>query len=355
MDREKLIAGIKTNCDISDAQFWGSYSICGLLMRLRELFRSEHSLAPWEAIPQGEIAEWIGRREKQWEALAEETLKQVEIDGTLYDPFDVDGANAALAPYGLYYGAGYGIFNKPAFFLALLKGVEELYDYRIHHTGKEFCRDISAPLAMLQGRCVVLRHEQVSVLLWEKFLELKGKRFGGLLDAAFASYGITKESPFSQELDAKMRTVSEDIAGLFLFHEIGEAYEDDHSEKWLSILGNAGDKWTELYLRGIKDLLADTSDMGSLKSIVDMRRKPLLSFYMALLSGTRRELFPEMIEAFRAFSDCGDWSLIEEARTRGYGKAHTMRASILSLDENNAPAIRRYLEAARENGWQPSL
>jgi len=353
MDREKLIAAVKHNCNISDARFWGNYSICGLLMRLRELFRSEHSLAPWEAIPQQEIGEWIGRREKQWEALAEEPFGPIEIDGTLYDPFDADGINAALASRGLYYGAGYGIFNKPAFFLALLKGEEEFNDYRIHHTGKEFCRDISAPLAMLQGRCIVLRHEQVSVLLWDKLLELKGRRFGGVLGEAFASFGIGKDAPFSQELDAKIETVSDDIAGLFLLHEIGEAYEDEPSEKWLSLLTNAGDKWTELYLRGIKDLLADTSDRGPLKSIIDRKNKPLLSFYMALLSGTRRELFTEIAEAFRSFSGSGDWSLIEAARVRGYEKAHVMRTALLSFDGNDDAMIRKYLEAAREKGWQP--
>ena len=36
----KLLDDIKYNCDVSDAQFWGYFSICGLLMRYRDLFRS---------------------------------------------------------------------------------------------------------------------------------------------------------------------------------------------------------------------------------------------------------------------------------------------------------------------------
>jgi hypothetical protein len=32
-----LIDDIKFNCEVSDAKYWGHFSICGLLMRLRAL------------------------------------------------------------------------------------------------------------------------------------------------------------------------------------------------------------------------------------------------------------------------------------------------------------------------------
>jgi len=35
MDIKKLIDQIKFNCNLSDARFWGYYSICGLLLRMR--------------------------------------------------------------------------------------------------------------------------------------------------------------------------------------------------------------------------------------------------------------------------------------------------------------------------------
>ena len=56
MDTEELIIQVKANCDIADAQSWGYYSICGLLMRLRELYRAEHCLMPWEEIPKEPMA-----------------------------------------------------------------------------------------------------------------------------------------------------------------------------------------------------------------------------------------------------------------------------------------------------------
>jgi hypothetical protein len=35
------------NCDISDADHAGFYSICGLALRLRDLYKWENQLPPW--------------------------------------------------------------------------------------------------------------------------------------------------------------------------------------------------------------------------------------------------------------------------------------------------------------------
>src|SRR5512143_3076915 len=102
---------VKHNCDISDAKFWGYYSICGLLMRYRELYRSEHRLAPWDSIANDEVAKWIQERESLWQALGDKELQQIVFEGKSYDPFDVNGLNSALQDTGLLYGAGYGTFN----------------------------------------------------------------------------------------------------------------------------------------------------------------------------------------------------------------------------------------------------
>ena len=56
---EDLIRDVKLNCDISDAKYWGYFSVCGLLMRYRDLFRSEMGLKPWSEISRTEIAAWL--------------------------------------------------------------------------------------------------------------------------------------------------------------------------------------------------------------------------------------------------------------------------------------------------------
>jgi hypothetical protein len=347
MDFEKLARQVKLNCNISDAQFWGYYSICGLLMRLRELYRDEKSLDLWERIPRELISEWIGSTETLWKNLEGRELEPLEIDGRLYDPFEVDGINRVLASRQIVYAAGYGRFNKPTFFLAELSDKKELYDYRIYYAGKELCRDLSTSVAMLQGRCIFMRLDCLKALVWDKFQELRARRFGGLLREAFSSCGIQASDKDSGELFGRIRDLAFRISDIFLFHELGEAYEDERSEEWLNVLHVNRDRSTEFYMRAVKDVMADTSDMGPLKHLIETRDVPLLNFQTAFMDGLRRELFPEMMNSFQIFVEKGDWSVIEEARRTGYGRAADLREHVLRLwkekKEDIVPFIKEYV------------
>lgn len=348
IDIEDLKKQIKRNCTISDARFWGYYSICGLLMRLRELYRSEHSLMPWEAIHREEVAEWIASVEKEWKSLEQADLRPLRIGEKLYDPFEVDGINAVLNPQGFVYGGGYGRFSKPTFFLAALEKKRELYDYVIHYSGKELCRDLSTSVAMLQGSCIFIRLDPLNTLLWDKFQELRARKHGGLLIEAFSSVGMDGLSTM-EEAYVRIDALSREVSELFVRHEMGEAYEDEHSEAWLDILNRNSDRVTEFYVRGVKDLLADTSEMGPLKYVVQKEDRSLLYFHMVFMDGIRKELFPEIMTAFHGFAEDGEWSLIEEARRLGYEKACDLRGHIVGLwkeskTEGLGSFVRQYLK-----------
>ncbi|HXX81764.1 MAG TPA: hypothetical protein VEI46_09450 [Thermodesulfovibrionales bacterium] len=331
MDTTHLMQKIKLNCSISDAHFWGYYSICGLLLRLRELYRNEHSLMPWEEIPRGDISDWIASTEAQWKSLEHEPLRPLEIWGRLYDPFEVDGLNDLLLGQGLVYGGGYGRFNKPTFFLARLLGIAERGDYRIYYAGRELCRDLSTSVAMLQGRCIFMRLDSLKILLWDKLQELHSRKFGGVLRGAFASYGIEDPSLSPKDLSAKIDSLAFHLSDLFILHELGEAFEDEYADEWLSILSHNQDRATEFYVRGIKDLLADTSEKGPLKWVTNSMDIPLLNFYMVFMDGIRKEIFPEMATAFQNFMEDREWSFIEHARMKGYEKARELRGHVLRL------------------------
>ncbi len=351
MDIKRLIGQVKRNCDIADAQAWGYYSVCGLLMRLRDLYRSERSLMPWDPIPREAMGEWIAGREQSWEAFASEALRPIEVDGEFLDPFQVDGINTALDRYGLVYGGGYALFGKPTFFLARLDRTAEIYDYRVYYAGQELCRDLSSPAAMLQGRCIFLRLDRLTALLWEKFLELKTRRFGGALSAAFSSYGVEGTEPVTPGLRERIASIAGDVANILVRHEIGEAIEDEWAEQWHGLLAAGTDKRTELYLRGIKDLLADTSPFGPLKQIIDRQETGLFGFYVILLDSIRKELFPEVVAAHQAIAESGDWSVIEEARASAYRKALRLRDCAVALAGDGIDAVSRFLEESRKGGW----
>ena len=142
-DIKKLASQVKKNCNISDAQFWGTYSLCGLLLRLRELYRSEKGIRPWENIPQKDVGEWITQRENLWRELEERDYEDIAVNGNVFRPFEAEKINAELEKEGLIYGAGYGAHMKPSFFLAELVSKQHADNYTIFISGREYARDLS--------------------------------------------------------------------------------------------------------------------------------------------------------------------------------------------------------------------
>jgi hypothetical protein len=279
----------------------------------------------------------------------------LEIGGTAFSAFDVNRVNTLLNPLGLIYGSGYSLFGKPTFFLAELIQRKEVYDYRVYHAGKELCRDLAASPAMLQGRCIYIRREVLTSLLWDKFQELGPKKRGGVLEEIFSLYGMAKDDGASEEtsgvIGGKIERMANDLADLFVLHEIGEAYEDDNSDAWLGFLSVCNDKHCETYTRGIKDLMADTSEMGPLKTIIRNEDAFLLKCYMVFLDGIRKTLFPEISAALRRFNETGDWTTLEHARSEGYRKAGAMKSTLLQLftkdsGEKGLLAAKDYLRSA---------
>lgn len=102
-----LTRQVRRNCDVSDAQHAGMFSVCGLAPRLRDHFKWEHGLRPWEECDSSGLLDWIGAREERWEALAKADYEPLGLGGRPLDPFDAEAVNAALESEGLWYGAGY--------------------------------------------------------------------------------------------------------------------------------------------------------------------------------------------------------------------------------------------------------
>ncbi len=113
---EAIIDQVLTNCDIADSQHAGLFSICGLALRLSDLYKWEKELDPWIEKDSSEILEWIEEKEIKWDRLAEKQFDGITILGDQYDPFDTVGINSVLESYGFFYGGGYARSLKPTFF-----------------------------------------------------------------------------------------------------------------------------------------------------------------------------------------------------------------------------------------------
>ena len=319
---------IKFNCDVSDARYWGYFSICGLLMRYRDLFRSEMGIEPWSPILREEIAAWIGRKESRWTDLEGGDLRGLTLKGITYSPFDVDGINKVARRDGYIYGAGYGMYLKPTFFLARVRSIAEVEGHAVHTTDRELVRDLFTAPAMLQEGSIFLRLEPLKALLWDKFTELRPD-CGPALSNAFRAYGITPGQSIDSGFARQLEHMALAYSGVLLRHELAESKEA--VPQWKELLTQAGDRKTEHFLRAVKDLVADTSDAGPLRRIVETRDAGALGLSVGLLDGFRRLLFPEVREAYGRFLKDGAWEAVENARRNGHARFLAVRRKVLEL------------------------
>jgi hypothetical protein len=321
-DIDSIASQVKHNCNISDARYWGYYSPCGLLMRLRDLYRIETGLKPLQRINNGEIGKWIEHREAVWQELETHDFQSLEIRGRRYRPFDVKGINSVLTGQGFIYGAGYGDLLKPLFILAELLKQSAKGKYRIYYMGREMARDLSTSPAMIQGNTILARTETASLFLWDKFEEMKAQKCSGALFQAFSEYGISRDAEDRfppEELERLFLQITREELLMYVHHELGEASQRRMLGTWWKrLLQKLPYSRAELFLRGLKDVLSDTCNSGMLAYIIKNKKAGSLGFYVALLSGMRRTIFPDIVPAYAEFTKTRDWGLIEKARTEGY-------------------------------------
>jgi Family of unknown function (DUF6866) N-terminal domain/Family of unknown function (DUF6866) C-terminal domain len=342
IDIDALAVQVKRNCNISDAKFWGFYSLCGILLRLRELYRIETGLRPYEQIHQSDVGAWITGRESLWRELENKDYENIAVSGNLFSPFSVESINDVLGAEGLIYGAGYGLHMKPSFFLADIQSKKTIDGFHVYITGREYARDLSDNPAMLQDRTIIVRADAVQLLLWQRFEEMRCGKTKEALVFAYSKYRIYPEELPSDDLYNRIQAVAQSEAETYVYHELGEAVEGMRiGNTWKQLLIDLSDGRTQLFARGVKDVLADTSEKGMLKYIIENRKEGSLGFYLVFLGGLRKIIFPEIIGAFQTFVRTGDWSIIEQAREEGYRGAekYTIRLLELYREKRNTPAL----------------
>jgi hypothetical protein len=316
---EHLIQQVQRNCDISDAHHSGIFSVCGLALRLRDLFKWEQGLAPWEEGDPRAVLDWIGTREAYWETLAGSELEPLTLNGRSLDPFDTESVNSALAPHRLYYGAGYARGLKPTFFLAAIEGQQEIDGCRVYRLDREWARDLLALPALSQNDTILLRCQSARSLLWDQiaYVAPSGQR---ALNAALAACGIAQRrtSELRRHWDCLLR-VQELI---HLHHELGEMKASGFPRAlWQEIVAAFPLTRIELLARHVKDLLADTHPHGPLCHLGRTRNPAGLGLYLAFMDRLTRNLFPELLPAADEFLRTGDGGIIVRVAAAGHAAA----------------------------------
>lgn len=327
---QKAIAGqVLENCTISDSRHAGLYSICGLALRLRDLYKWENGLDPWVEKDSSEILEWIGEKEEKWEDLAEEEFRNLMILDRQYDPFETKAINALLEPHGLIYGAGYVHSLKPTFFLAILEEKEEINGHPVYVLGHELARDLFTVPALSQDDCILIRKESAKLFLWDQIFHVK-KSGREALSFALEALGLSLQD--TKALHQNLEKIFKAEIETYIYHELGEI-EDTVFDRdiWREIIGTFPHTAIEHLVRAVKDFLADTKENGTLRFIISERNKTSLGLYVAFIDGLRKELFPELIEAFTKFIHTRDWKIVEEAVSVGNNNARNYVEMIIKI------------------------
>lgn len=332
---ESFLETVQLNCDISDAEDHGVYSMCTMVLKLRNLYKWEKSLEPWEEPEPADLLDWIDKKENYWAELQDKTLQPLWLSGVTkkkISPYDFEQINPLLSEDKLFYGAGYGRSMKSVFFLAEQVDQYTIADCPVIILGKERAKEMASPFAMAQNGMIVIRREPLRFFLWDQMQELRSSCRSSF-QHFLKSYGLQREGRLDQELlKSKLDTMIEDEMNLFIYHEVGEILQETFTSATLrTIVRQFPSSLIEFVCRAIKDILADTHPKGLLAHLIEEKRDSSLGLYITLLDGIREKLFPEIFAAWQVFLKTKDWQCIEQARTTCLKKYQKMARDISDI------------------------
>ena len=302
MNPARLIDEVRWNCDIASAGQAGHFSLCGLLLRLRQLYKWEHCLPPWREPEVAAALDWIARREATWDGLEEAAWRPLPWGDAAIDPFAVETLNAHLIPQGLAYGAGLSRGLTPTFFLGELAEARQEGPLTILILGPELARDLDASPALCQGTLIYARRQALAFYLWDRLAD-PTQQANAYLALALKAYDLPLKKllrdpeAYQDEFDAFVAAELEAV----IRHEIGEALEPSLKEAFPAMLQRFPQTRTELFVRTLKDALADVNDWGRLAYIIETRCLPSLAVMLAWRPGILPALLPSWRRPFRSW------------------------------------------------------
>ena len=310
-----LISQVEANCELACSLQAGYFSLCGLLLRLRLLYKWKHGLPPWREPEPDEVLAWVADLETTWEAREGESWQNLPLNGQAVDPFDVEQVNCFLEPGGLAYGAGFCRGLAPTFFLGELAEVRQQDDLTILVLDKELARDLDGTPALCQGALIYARRQSLAYFLWDHLAD-PGQQENRFLMAGWSSQGPSRidllKSP-EEHQDVWDDLVSGEVEA-FIGHEVGEARETSLRQALPAILELFCQTPLELWIRALKDALAEVNDRGRLAFIIGERRLTSLALMLAFQPGLYPLLLPELEPAFWDLVKDRDWEVVETAR-----------------------------------------
>ena len=295
-----FIKDIQHNCNISDARDHGIYTMCTMVLKLRNLYKWEKGLPPWQEPETADLLDWIEAKETFWATIVDEPFRSLSVSGKTIAPFELEAINGALLVEKVQYGAGFGRSMKTVFFLAEIIEQRQVEGCSVRVLGKEWAKEMAAPFAMAQDGLIIIRKESLGFFFWDQIMEIRSSCRRSIRQA-LQPYGVYRNGALDRELlKAALESIVEEEMNLFIYHEIGEIRQTTlTSEALRAIIGHFPGSAIEFVSRSVKDILADTHPSGLLAYVIREQRDSSLGFYLSMLDGLRERLFPEIIAAWQ--------------------------------------------------------
>lgn len=343
----ELTKTVQHNCHVADASHAGDYTLCVYLLKMRELYRWEQDKAFSINLPNKTVGTWLRQREELWNNLEGSDYHNIHLGDHTISPFDSDLINGNLQNHQLVYSGGLGINNRPHFFLAELEVYKQHKDYDLYIVGKEYARDMSAPPAMSLDRTIYIRKESFRRLLWEKLETWRWNKPDNALGRAFAYYDceLNLDQALSEMCDCEIENVIQ--------HEQGEIKAGQLlGPKWEELLYELPHSKLSLYLRALRDMLAD--HLTTLPSLLEKQHRPSIHFYFGNLTNLRKDLAPQLIQAYQHWFDTGSFKHLQSIIETGQEHWASLCDDVLDIykqdsHDNNQEALEKIQQLIEDN------
>lgn len=327
---QSLVQQVQHNCDISDANHAGNYTLCIYLLKMREYYRWIHALDFSEDLQSDRMSEWLREKEDTWDRVVDQPYQPIIITDQSFDAFDNRGINAKISASSnqdqLFYHAGIGQKAVQHFFIA-----ERVDSYtegatEISITGQEYARDLTAPPAMSTANEIIVRQESLKRLCWERYQEWHWSQLDNPMGKALAYY------PFADSVPEALQMMVETEQHTLIQHERGEMQiSQQFGAKWpqmmLKLLGSRA----ELMARAVRDNLADC--LSTLPFLIEQQNPAALHFYFANLAHLRKDIFPSATEAYQHWVAVGDSHKLHRLCQNAVAHWTKTLQALLAIDE----------------------
>ncbi len=337
MDIKQLANNVQLNCHISDARHAGNYTLCIYLLKMREFYRWEQQHAFSDKLSQDDIGKWLSQRESLWDQLEDEDYNPVQIGDEAHDPFDSQPINQSLNDSDLVYSGGYGIKDKPHFFLAELESKQHIGDYSIYISGKEYARDLTSPPAMSHNSTIYIRRESFKRLIWERTDEWRWNKPENAMARAIRCYD------FENDLEAALTSMTDNELDAAVLHEIGEIQAGKNLAGWQQMMSDITFTQAEIMARAVRDHYADT--LHTLPTLIENDNHASIHFYFANLTNMRKHIFPSLMDAYDQWCDSQKISSIERIVSSSLNHWQNIAEQMLALHQQGADRCSVKIEA----------